>query len=95
MGSKVYVFFQSHRQELNPHHASWFFCSPGAPCVPWHLPPHPVRAALSLGSRRLGGRALRAALQGLSDLLTLPGLRPQALPTLVNTQAPLKAVSSM
>lgn len=39
-----------------------------------------------------GGWALRAASHGLGDLLTLLGPRPQALPTLVNKEAPVKVV---
>lgn len=43
-------------------------------------------------NRSGGGWVLRAASHGLSDLLTPLGLRPQALPTLVNKEAPFKAV---
>ncbi|KAM6156401.1 zonadhesin [Erethizon dorsatum] len=39
-----------------------------------------------------GGWALRAASHGPDDLLTPLGPRPQALPTLVNKEAPVKAV---
>lgn len=63
-----------------------------APCF---LGTAPVRAA----GRQVwetsggGGWALRAASHSLSDLLTPLGLRPLALPTLVNKVAPFKAAS--
>lgn len=60
-----------------------------------HFPgPVPTMAAgRSPGKLELeGGQALRAASHGLSDLLTPLGLRPQALPTLVNKVAPFKAI---
>ncbi|KAJ8798810.1 hypothetical protein J1605_016613 [Eschrichtius robustus] len=60
------------------------------PLPPW-LCPHPGSRQQVRETRGGGGRALRAASHGLSDLLTPMGLRPQALPTLVNKVAPFKA----
>lgn len=56
-------------------------------------PPNLVAKHQIWETRGGGGGALRAASHGLFDLLTLLGLRPQCLPTLVNKQAPFKAVS--
>lgn len=62
-----------------------------APSTPH--PPNLVARHQIWETRGGGGWALRAASHGLSDLLTPLGLRPQCLPTLVNKQAPFKAVS--
>lgn len=85
-----FCIFQSHWQELKPQHGCWRFCFPESTLLAWLCP---ILAAGSRPGNPEGeGRALRAASHGLSDLLTPPGLRPQALPTLVNKVAPFKAV---
>ena len=87
---QVLCIFQSHWQELKSQPGSWLFCFPGRPLPPW-LCPHPGSRQQVRETRGGGGRALRAASHGLSDLLTPTGLRPQALPTLVNKVALFKA----
>lgn len=69
-----------------------FSVSPGALYFPGSAPI--LAAGRQIWENRGGGGdwVLRAASHGLSDLLTPLGLRPQALPTLVNKEAPFKAV---
>lgn len=70
------------------------FMGAPTPSSPGSTPPPNLVAKHQIWETRGGGGgALRAASHGLFDLLTLLGLRPQCLPTLVNKQAPFKAVS--